>query len=312
MTSVAVSGATGFVGSHLCPELAVRGHRVTQLSRTLLQSPQLVTALEGIEAVVHLAARAHVLREQSADPQAEFLRCNLGLTQALGLAARRAGVKRFIFVSSAGVLGATSPAEGFSEESPPHPHDLYTASKLEAERWLSAELGAGIAVVILRPPLIYGAGARGNFARLLRLAIRGWPLPLGALRAPRSVVAVRNIVDLICSLVAARGEARAPMLVADRETTSVAGLYRTVAQLAGHRLWLAPLPAAFIRSMLAVAGRDDDVARLTGPFVLQPRVAQLQFNWVPPHLQRDEIRRTVMDELAVTRTGTDRSKSQPG
>lgn len=309
MTSVAVSGATGFVGSHLCPELAARGHRVTQLSRALLQSPQLITALEGTEAVVHLAARAHVLREKSPEPRAEYLRGNLGLTQALGLAARRAGVKRFIFVSSAGVLGATSPPEGFNDESPPHPHDLYTTSKLQAERWLGAELGAGVALDILRPPLIYGAGARGNFARLLHLAIRGWPLPLGALRAPRSVVAVRNIVDLICTLVAARGEARAPMLVADRETTSVAGLFRTVAQLAGHRVWLAPVPVAFIRSMLAVAGRDHDVARLTGPFVLHPRIVHLQFKWVPPHSQRDEIRRTVMDELAAMRTGTGRSKS---
>jgi nucleoside-diphosphate-sugar epimerase len=309
MTSVAVSGASGFVGSQLCPELAARGHRVA-LSRAQLQSPELATALSGIETVVHLAARAHVLHEVRADPLAEFIRCNVGLTQVLGTAARRAGVKRFIFVSSAGVLGARSPPEGFSEESPPHPHDPYTASKLQAEQWLNTELRAWMELAILRPPLIYGAGARGNFARLLRLAVRGWPLPLGALRAPRSLVGVRNLVDLICALVARAAPAQATMLVADRETISVAELFQTIARFANHRPWLAPVPATFIRSMLAMAGRGDDVMRLTEPFVLRPRIAQLQFNWVPPHSQRDEILRTVVDELAAMRMEADRRKSE--
>jgi nucleoside-diphosphate-sugar epimerase len=299
MTSVAVSGASGFVGSQLCPELAARGHRVTALSRAQLQSPELATALSGIETVVHLAARAHVLREVSADPQAEFIRCNVGLTQVLGAAARRAGVKRFIFVSSAGVLGASSPAEGFSEESPPHPHDAYTTSKLHAEQWLSTDLGPDLSLIILRPPLIYGAGARGNFARLLRLAIRGWPLPLGALRAPRSLIGVRNIADLICALVAERSAGQTTMLVADREMTSVAELFRSVAELAGHRVWLAPVPTALIRSALTLIGRSDDIRRIIAPFALRPRIAQLQFNWVPPYSQRAELQHAVARELAA-------------
>lgn len=310
MTSVAVSGASGFVGSYLCPQLAARGHRVTALSRAQLQSPQLASALAGIETVVHLAARAHVLRETSADPAAEFVRCNVGLTQALGAAARRAGVQRFIFLSSAGVLGAASPPDGFGEESPPRPHDAYTASKLQAEQWLGSELGPDLSLVILRPPLIYGAGARGNFARLLRLAMRGWPLPLGALRAPRSLVGVRNIVDLICSLAAERSVSRTTMLVADREMTTVAELFRSVAQLAGRRIWLAPVPTSLIRSALTLVGRSDDIRRIIGPFALRPRIAQLQFNWVPPHTQRAELQHTVAQELGVMQLGADARRSE--
>jgi nucleoside-diphosphate-sugar epimerase len=257
----------------------------------------LAAALEGAETVIHLAARAHVLTEDNKDSSAEFRKCNVGLTQSIAAAARRAGVKRFAFVSSAGVLGATSPPEGFAEDTPPRPHDAYTASKLEAEAWLSSEVGASMGLVILRPPLIYGPGARGNLMRLLRLALKGWPLPIGGLRAPRSLVAVRNVVDLISLVAADPSSIRATMLVADRETISVADLFQTVARHAGHRPWLAPLPPALIRLPLVLAGRNEDIARLTGPFVLRPQTAQRQFNWTPPHRQEAELRHTALCEL---------------
>src|SRR5579872_3719194 len=197
MSIVAVSGATGFVGHHLCEDLRVRGHEVRCVSRPLLSSGDLKLALAGCQAFVHLAARAHVLRERSADPQAEFAEANVQLTRSAATAALQAKVPRFIFLSSAGVLGATSPPEGFTDASPPRPHDPYSASKLAAEQWLGTALGPSLELAILRPPLIYGAGARGNLMRLLQLALRGWPLPLGALRAPRSLLAVRNLTDLI-------------------------------------------------------------------------------------------------------------------
>ena len=306
MTTIAVSGATGFLGRHVSRELLARGHDVRAISRPLLGSGDLAAALTGATTVIHLAARAHVVRDECEDPRAEFWKSNVAVTQALAVAAMRARVKRFIFVSSAGVLGASSPPEGFAEEAVPHPHDAYTASKLQAEQWLNSELGASVGLVILRPPLIYGAGAPGNFARLLRLAVKGWPLPLGALRAPRSIVAVRNIVKLISALAADGSPVHATMLVADRETISVAELFQTVARHAGHRLWLAPVPPALIRSVLAVAGRGDDVFRLTGPFVLRPQIAQLQFNWVPPYSQQAELRHTVACELAAMQVQADR------
>jgi UDP-glucose 4-epimerase len=302
VTVIAVSGASGFLGRHLVQELLVEGHCVVAITRPLLYSKELAAKLAAVETFIHLAARAHVLKEDCDDPQAEFLKCNLDLTQIAALAAKQAGVKRFIFLSSAGVLGASSPAGGFEEDSVPHPHDAYAASKLQAEEWLNAELGASMDLVILRPPLIYGPGAKGNLMRLMRLALKGWPLPIGALRAPRSMVAIRNIVDLISILATDARPIRATMLVADRQTISVADLFRTVARQAGHRPWLAPLPPVLIRSLLTLAGRDSDIVRLTGPFVLNPSIARSQFDWVPPYPLQAELRRTVLCELeAVAR-----------
>lgn len=275
----------------------MRGHEVRCVSRPLLSSGDLKLALAGCQAFVHLAARAHVLRERSADPQAEFAEANVQLTQSAATAALQAKVPRFIFLSSAGVLGATSPPEGFTDASPPRPHDPYSASKLAAEQWLGTALGPSLELAILRPPLIYGAGARGNLMRLLQLALRGWPLPLGALRAPRSLLAVRNLTDIIIRLACGPGGIRGTMLVADRETTSVAELFSAVAEYAGHRPWLAPLPPALIRFLLVITGRGSDVDRLTGPFVLHPQVAQSRFNWIPPYSLRSELHRTVLAEL---------------
>jgi nucleoside-diphosphate-sugar epimerase len=297
MSVIAVSGTSGFLGRQLCQELAARAHEVRGVSRAQLSSPDLSSGLHGVETFVHLAARAHVLADTSEDPSAEFRASNVVLTQAAALAARQSGVKRFVFVSSAGVLGATSPRDGFREESVPHPHDAYTASKWQAEEWLDCEIAPHMEVAILRPPLIYGPGAKGNLMRLLRLALRGWPLPIGALRAPRSLVAVRNIVDLVCVLASHPGTARGTMLVADRELISVADLYRTMARHAGYRPWLAPVSPALIKAALSVTGRGSDIARLTGPFVLHPQTAQAKLQWTPPYSQQAELRRTALCEL---------------
>jgi len=297
MTVIAVSGTSGFLGRHLCRELDTRAHQVRGVSRAQLSSQSLAAMLDGVETFIHLAARAHVLADASEDPSAEFRAANVVLTQSAALAARQAGVKRFVFVSSAGVLGATSPREGFREDSVPHPHDAYTASKWQAEEWLDCEIAPHMEVAILRPPLIYGPGAKGNLMRLLRLALRGWPLPIGALRAPRSLVAARNVVDLICLLAGDPRTVRGTMLVADRETISVAGLYRTMARHAGHRPWLAPVPPALIKVALNLTGRGRDITRLTGPFVLLPQAAEAQLQWTPPYSQDAELRRTALYEL---------------
>jgi nucleoside-diphosphate-sugar epimerase len=297
MSVIAVTGASGFLGRHLCPALISAGNAVIEISRANLEPDGLCRKLEGVDAVVHLAGRAHVLSETSADPRAEFWNSNVALTQSTARAAKSSGVKRFIFLSSAGVLGSSSPPEGFDDDSTPCPHDAYTASKLEAEAWLNAEMGTGMRLAILRPPLIYGPGAKGNFRRLMRLALKGWPLPIGSFRAQRSMIGVRNAVDLIRLVVTDPRLTRATLLAADRETISVAELFGAVARHAGHRPWLAPVPPALIRCLLGLAGRRSDIVRLTDPFVLRPTIAQSQFGWTPPHSLQDELRLTVTCEL---------------
>ncbi|GAC1331771.1 MAG: NAD-dependent epimerase/dehydratase family protein [Steroidobacteraceae bacterium] len=297
MTIIAVSGASGFVGTHLCPELISRGHRVVAIPRAALGALDLHRSLDGVEVIVHLAARAHVLRESSKDPRTEFWKINVGLTQAAARAAKAAGVKRFIFLSSAGVLGSRSPPAGFDDASIASPHDAYTASKLAAEACLEAEIGAAMQLVMIRPPLIYGPGAKGNFLRILRLARSGWPLPIGSFRAPRSMIGIRNMVNLIADVAADRRVSRSTLLAADRETISVADLYIMISRFAGHRPWLAPLSPATIRWLLRLSGRSSDIARLIEPFVLCPTRAQLQFGWTPRYTLDDELRRTVFSEL---------------
>jgi len=297
MTIIAVTGASGFLGRHLCPELISAGNEVIEISRADLAPEDLCRKLEGVDVVVHLAGRAHILSETSADPRAEFWKSNVGLTQSTAGAAKSAGVKRFVFLSSAGVLGSSSPPGGFDDDSIPCPHDAYTASKLEAEAWLNAEIGADMQLAILRPPLIYGPGAKGNFMRLLRLALKGWPLPIGSFRAQRSIIGVRNAVDLIRVIATDRRVPRATLLAADRETISVSELFSAVARHAGHRPWLAPMPPVLIRWLLELTGRRSDIVRLTDPFVLRPTVAHSEFGWMPPYLLQDELRHTVCSEL---------------
>jgi nucleoside-diphosphate-sugar epimerase len=301
VTNIAITGASGFIGRHLCPTLSSLGNEVIPLGRQDIGSPDLARRLEGVRAVVHLAARAHILRESSASPAEEFRDANVGLVQVIARAARSAGVGRFVFLSSAGVLGSRSPPGGFHDHSSPSPYDLYTSSKLEAEQWLSTELGGNMELVILRPPLVYGPGARGNFMRLLRFALKGVPLPIGNLREQRSMIGIRNMVDLIRVSAADPRAKRATLLAADRETISVCELYRTVARLAGHDPWLAPVPSTILEWLLRLTGRKSDIARLLDGFVLNPTNAESQFGWTPPYSLEEELQHAVSWELDAVR-----------
>lgn len=301
MSNIAVTGASGFIGRHLCPALSSLGNNVIPLGRLDIGSPDLARRLEGVQAVVHLAARAHILRESSFDPAKEFRGANVGLVQLTARAARSAGVGRFVFVSSAGVLGSRSPQGGFHDHSSPSPYDLYTSSKLEAEEWLKIELRGNMELVILRPPLVYGPGARGNFMRLLRFALRGVPLPIGDLREQRSMLGIRNMVDLIRVLVSDPRAQRTTMLAADRETISVCELYRRASRLAGHDPWLARAPSSILEWLLRSTGRSRDIARLLQAFVLKPTIAESQFGWTPPYSLEEELQRTISYELNAVR-----------
>lgn len=308
MTVVAVTGASGFVGRHVVEEAARAGANVVPVpslrstggAESRSAARDLETALHGADAVLHLAARAHVLREQAADSEQAFTQANVELTRMVAEAAVRARVPRFVFVSSAGVLGDASPPAGFDETSPPNPHDAYTRSKLAAEQWLDTQRPS-LEVVIVRPPLVYGPGARGNFERLMRGALAGWPMPIGAMKAPRSLIGVRNLARFLLLCATHRAAPGAPLLIADRETTTLAALHAEIARFAGTPNRAFSIPPGALAWALRALGRGADAARLTHAFVVKTGRADDALGWVPPYARNEELAWTVKTHLQQAR-----------
>ncbi|HEY3731933.1 MAG TPA: NAD-dependent epimerase/dehydratase family protein [Steroidobacteraceae bacterium] len=289
MTAIAVTGASGFVGRHVCAILQQRGCRVLPLSRQQLASPDLPAALGDSDALVHLAGRAHVLAASGADAPRAYHEANVQLTQVVVEACIGAGVPRVVFLSSAGVLGCRSPSGGFTDQSNPSPHDAYTHSKLQAEQWLRARAAARLQVVIVRAPLIYGPGAPGNFSRLLHAIRAGWPLPIARLLAPRSMLGVRNLADVLHAAGAHPAAAGQTMLVADQQSISVAELARALGRYLHRPARLFSMPPALLAGMLRVLGKSADVARLLDPFELRPSIIADKLGWSPPFSLEQEL-----------------------
>jgi UDP-N-acetyl-alpha-D-quinovosamine dehydrogenase len=292
MALIAVTGASGFIGRQFQVHCSDRGHQVRALARKSLEQGG-AELYAGADCVVHLAARAHVLTETESDPAAAFRRANLELTQRVFLDSVAAGVKRFVFMSSAGVLGNVSPPGGFTDDSPANPHDEYSRTKAEAERWLLANDAEGVVKVLLRPPLVHGPGARGNFGRIVRAAARGFPLPVGGLHAPRTMVGLRNLCDL--TLIAALDEraTTATYLVGDEQALSVRELTIALRRLFGRSARVPWVPAGLLAVLLRLVGKGADASRLTQPFEMRPTRARDTFGWHPPYSCADELAWTV-------------------
>jgi nucleoside-diphosphate-sugar epimerase len=299
MTRLLVSGASGFVGRALVSELSTRGHEIVALVRrsagTLstgvipltvedinLLGDDAATRLRGIDTVVHCAARGHMLTETAADPLAEFRRVNTAGSVALAAAASAAGVKRFVFVSSIGVNGVSSPQRPFRADDVPQPATAYALSKWEAEQALHAVAQrSGMALCIVRPPLVYGRDAPGNFALLVRAVRSGLPLPLGALHAMRSFISIDNLVDLL--IVAATRETPVPgtFLAADGEDLSTADFVRAIATALARRPLLLPVPQGLLTALASVAGRADQVRKLAARLQVDSAPTQAALGWSP-------------------------------
>ena len=299
---VLVTGATGFVGRRLVRELLAAGDAVTACVRSpekaselglsdVLVVPEIGSEtdwsgrLEGHDAVVHLAARVHVMRDASADPLAAFRRVNRDGARRLAEAAAKAGVARFVHASSVKALGeAASPDRPMTDATPPRPSDAYGISKLEADQALADVAAAGpMTVVSLRPPLVYGPDVAGNFLSLLAICDRGWPLPLGLARNRRSLIFVGNLTDAIRHLLASAPGVSGTYLIDDGEAVPVRRLIRDTAAALGRPARLVPVPPCILSAGLRLLGRKAVADRLLAPLVVDSSRFRDDTGWTPPY-----------------------------
>jgi len=318
---ILVTGASGFVGRSLVTRLAARGSVRVALRRPLSEAlPAGVEvaqaelapdedwsgALPGVHAVVHCAARVHVMNDQSENPLAEFRRVNVDGTIRLARQAALAGVRRFIFLSSIKVNGEqTRPGAPFVADQTPNPEDFYGISKMEAEeglRLLARE--TGMEVVIIRPPLVYGPGVKANFLAMMRWLKRGIPLPLGAVTENRrSLVALDNLVDLIVNCLDHPAAANQTFLVSDGESLSTAALLRRMGVALGRPARLIPVPVPLLQMGAALLGKRDMAQRLCGSLEVDIGKTRELLGWTPPISVDEGLRRTAAHWLATEGAG---------
>jgi nucleoside-diphosphate-sugar epimerase len=289
---IAISGATGFIGRHFKSHVTSCGHVALALTRTELQSCT-PAVLQGVDAMVHLAGRAHVLSEDASDPAEAFTAVNVRLTESLLKASIKAGVGRFVLMSSAGVLGNSSSDSGVDDQSSPRPYDHYSRSKLEAEKVVNSIAQGRIEYAIIRPPVVYGPGARGNFARIVRAVSSGLPLPVGALDARRSMLGLRNLCNFIMRVVEDTRVSGTSLLVSDVEVTSVHELTRMIGYAMGRCPTIISVPVPILSLALRLIGMGSDVPRLTKPCIVHATRARELLQWTPPYSMSEELAWTV-------------------
>lgn len=320
-----VTGATGFVGSGLLRRLALEsGREVVAATRTMESDAGLsgnisgpasfagsrlntacvgnihgetdwTRALDQVDVVIHTAARVHVMHETAVDSLAEFRRVNVEGALNLARQAVKAGVKRFVFLSSIKVNGeSTRPRQVFFADDSPHPQDAYAVSKHEAEtglRQIAAE--SGLELVIVRPPLVYGPGVRANFLSLIKAVARGIPLPLGAIHNRRSLVGLDNLLDFIMTCADHSAAANQTFLVSDAEDLSTADLVRHIAQAMNKPAHLIPVPVFVLEAGAALVGKRHVAQRLCSNLQVDTAKNRALLGWIPPFSVDEGLRQTV-------------------
>lgn len=308
---VALTGANGFVGRHTVTAFLARGTPLRAFSRSEASSsdiPAVVDCrivgeidgktdwageLDGVDSVVHLAARVHVMDDRATDPLALYREVNVHGTERLARAAVEAGVRRLVFVSSVKVNGENTEEIPYSEASVPAPVDPYAISKLEAEQALHMVASeTGLEVVILRPPLMYGPGVGANFLRLLYAVSRGVPLPLGSTDNRRSLLYVGNMADAIVRCVEHSAAAGETFLVCDGPAVSTAELVHEISHATGRSPRLLRISPALLRLAGKVTGRQAAIQRLLGSLEVDDSRIRETLGWEPPYSMREGLAET--------------------
>jgi nucleoside-diphosphate-sugar epimerase len=306
-----VTGGTGFIGGAVLRRVSLLGKAViTTVRSQKLTLPAGVSAvpkgdfnfetdwkdvLEGVSVVIHAAARVHRMIENDADFSEEIRRVNVYGTLNLAKQAAEAGVRRFIFISSIKVNGEqTTPGQLFRVEDTPSPEDLYGLSKLEAEQQLfSLSKKSEMEVVVIRPPLVYGPGVKGNFLTMMRWLNKGVPLPFGAIQNRRSLVALDNLADLIMTCTEHPAAANQVFLISDGEDLSTTELLQRTALAMGRKAWLVPVPQSLLEFVLKIIGKKALAQRLCGSLQIDISKTQELLGWSPLVSVDEQLRKTV-------------------
>ena len=307
---ILVTGGQGLIGRSLAARASAQGLKVristrrkfiaTDFPLEYFQTTDLgpatdwSTPLQGIDTVVHFAARVHVMRETEVEPQAAFRAANVRGTLNLAQQAAAAKVRRFVFISSVKVNGErTKAGQTFTEADAPDPRDAYGISKHEAELSLRQLASAtGMEVVIIRPPLVYGPGVKANFLALMRWLWRGIPLPLGVIRNKRSFVALDNLIDLIVTCIEHPAAANQTFLVSDGEDLSTSDLLRRMAVALNVPARLLPLPQILIEVGFKMVRKNDLAQRLCSSLLVDISKARTLLSWNPPISVDEGLHRT--------------------
>lgn len=300
MLNVLLTGSTGFIGSALNFSIQNNYNVVNVVRETSVDSSGNIievgdfsgktnfsNALSNINVVIHLAALAHM----KGVSYRQFKEVNVEGTLALAKQAAENGVKRFIFLSSIGVNGIANQTPFYSSDNP-KPVEDYATSKFEAELGLQKiAQETGMEVVIIRPPLVYGKNAPGNFSTLLKLAEKNLPLPLGAIHNDRSFVAIDNLIDLIITCIDHPKAANEIFLVSDDENISTSDLLKKLTIAAGEKPMLLPVPVSILKFIAGVLGKKAVVERFSSSLTVDIEHTKKTLNWTPPITLDDGIRR---------------------
>ena len=307
LLKILVTGANGFVGQVLVN--ALEKHDITYWGAVRRINKNFNTnfievgdiddktnwrgALKDVDVVIHLAARVHVMNEQSANPLVAFNNVNVEGMQNLALQAAKENVKRFVFVSSIKVNGEYTEQLSFTESDLPNPQGPYAVSKWEAEKALrKIEKETGMQVVILRPPLIYGAGVKANFAALLKLVDKKFPLPLANINNKRSLIYVNNFVDAIITCATHPNAAGQTYLVSDGEDVSMPQLIKKIAVALNKPSYLFSFPISFMRFFARFAGKSASVDRFIESLVIDSSKIRQELGWKPPFTMAEGLKVT--------------------
>ncbi|MDC0989946.1 NAD-dependent epimerase/dehydratase family protein [Rhodospirillales bacterium] len=311
MSKILITGATGFIGASLINTLRTQGHIMSGTTRKtgvvsgpngipLHKIPEISVntdwsnIISGAEVIIHLAARVHIMRDQSQNPMEAFRCVNTLGTKSLALQAANAGIKRFIFLSTVKVAGETSPLDGFKESGPISPNDPYSISKYEAEQeLLKIAQRSSMEVVIIRPPLVYGPNVKGNFLSLLKLAKRNYPLPLNSINNKRSLIFVDNLTDAITKAVDHPKAANKIFFLSDEENLSTTELINKISRAFGTKARIFNIPQKYLILLGKITGNTDIIKRLTQTLTVDSTRIKSDLNWSPPFQSDFGIEKTV-------------------